>query len=283
MSNSTQKKSKKCKTICKSSTTTNTNNSSNCTTLTNCCTLQYSRLYAFLSTVLSYYVYASWSYASNAYWAYNRSGIAIAPPNSLSAAQNANTPTVKYSVNLDGAYYTTYSGCTGGDSYGPTNLTNVEADTNTNVEVAYLSYYFVNQFAYGQYEPGCTSNQVWGWFVDLSQGQLQLYSRFKDIPTNVTRRCLINQTALTSTQKSQLKILNVLYKMTKCAIKQVSGVPASEGNILEIMDCKGTNWMLYLNTAGPVGASVNGYTLRESNVQKALSCNTQFTVVACKL
>ena len=276
-------KHKKCKQNCKSTDViTDTINASDCTKLIiNCCTLQYSRLYGFLTSIMSYYAYGSWSSASNAYWAYDRSGIAIPPPNTLSATSNSN---FTHLVNLNGAYYTTYSGCTGSDPYGATNLSNTSSNTNTNVEVAYLSYYFVNQFAYGPYEPGCKSNQVWGWFVDLSQGQLQLYSIFNNVSTNVTRRCLINQPILTHTQKSQLKTLNILYKMTKCAVKQINGIPAEEGNILEINDCKGNNWLLYINTAGPVGVTYDTDSEQpDNNVQTALSSNTQFTVVACKL
>jgi hypothetical protein len=231
---------------------------------------------------MSYYVYGSWTYASNAYWAYDRSGKPIPPPNTLSATNNG---VLTHKVTLNGAYYTTYLGCAGTDLYGATNLSNIVVDTDTRVEVAYLSYYFVNQFAYSPYEPKtCTSNQVWGWFVDLSQGQLQLYSIYNNVPTNVARRCLINQLELTSMQKSQLKTLNILYKMTKCAIKRVDGIPAEEGNILEMTDCKGTNWLIYINTAGPVGATfIEDSAQPDSSVQIALSCNSQFTIVACKI
>ena len=274
------KKNKKSKKICKS--TTKTINSSSCNNiLINCCTPQYSRLYGFLTTVMTFYAYSSWSSATNPYWAYDRSGNPISPPNILSAADNEQ---LTNSVNLNGSFYNVSQLGSDSNLYQATNLSNTDSDNDTNTfqQISYLSYYFVNQFAYGIYEPGCKSNQIWGWFVDLSQGQLQLYTMFNNVPTNITRRYLINQLTLTSMQKSQLKILNILYKMTKCAIKKVNGVPSSEGNILEMTDCKGKNWLLYLNTSGPVGGSFD-FTAVDNNVQTALSSNTQFTIIACKL
>jgi hypothetical protein len=138
---------------------------------------------------------------------------------------------------------------------------------------AAIGYYFVNEFAYGPYEPGCNNNQVYGWYVNLSTGELQLFTNTDGVPTNVTRACLSSDLALAinTSQKRYLKVLNKLYKLSKAAVKEVNGIPAQGGNIVEVCDCKGDKWLLYVNTA----SSQNGSPLS--------TCNYQFAIVACKL
>jgi hypothetical protein len=191
-----------------------------------------------------------------------RCGELIAPPNTTDV----------------GAYgaYANETGCTGGDANSPTSLVDENGQLNPSgpddMLVAATAYYFVNEHSYGPYEPGCHNDQVQGWYVDLSSGELQLFTQQEGVPVNATRLCLsADTTTLSSTQKKQLKVLNKLYKLTKSAVKKVNGIPSQEGNIVEVCDCKGERWLLYVNTA----SSQNGSPLS--------SCNYQFAVVASKL
>jgi hypothetical protein len=145
--------------------------------------------------------------------------------------------------------------------------------TSGDMLIAASGYYYVNEFAYGPYEPGCHNDQLYGWYVNVSTGELQLFMEMDGVPTNATRACLSADltAALTSTQKKQLKLLNKLYKLTKSAIKEVNGIPSLEGNIVEVCDCKGAKWLLYINSAN------------SQNYSPLAACNYQFAVVATKL
>jgi hypothetical protein len=252
--------SRKCKKPCQSSS------SSSCCTeqCIDCCTSQYQRLSKFASFVATnqlYYAESTESWVASNTNATpptegikNRCGATILPPNA------SNGPT----GGIPGAYANEV-GCSGSQPNTPQDL--------TALVVAEAAYYFVNEFAYGPYEPGCHNDQVYGWYVDVSTGELQLSMQYEGVPTNATRACLTADVSatLTSAEKRQLKVLNKLYKLSKSAVKEVNGIPSQEGNIVEVCDCKGERWLLYINTAN----NQNGSPLCE--------CNYQFAIVATKL
>lgn len=236
---------KKCKKPCQSSSS-----SSSCCTeqCVDCCTSQYQRLSSFRTFVVVKQLengQSGWVNPGTS----NRCGVFIPAPNDGST----------------GAYFQSNAGCTAGTLGAPTNL------DGEGTLVAEAAYYFVNEFAYGPYEPGCHNDQVWGWYVNISTGELQLFTQTEGVPTNATRLCLSSQDVLSSTEKRQLKVLNKLFKLTKSAVKEIDGIPSQEGNIVEVCDCKGQRWLLYINTAD----AQNGSPLSE--------CNYQFAVVATKL
>jgi hypothetical protein len=244
--------SKKCKKPCASSS------SSSCCSeqCVDCCSSQYQRLSRFSAFVVNQLLTnesGSTSAWVNMTDVTNRCGAAVPEPNNASG----------------GAYETAITGCTSG-AYASTDLDGTTQGVY-DLQVALSAYYFVNEFAYNAYEPGCRNDQVWGWYVDLSSGQLQLFTETDGVPTSSTRLCLSNETTLTSSQSRQLKVLNRLYRLSKSAVKEVNGIPSQEGNIVEVCDCKGQRWLLYINTA----AAQNGSPLA--------SCNYQFAVVATKL
>lgn len=232
---------KKCKKPCQSSSS-----SSSCCTeqCVDCCTSQYQRLSLFRNMVAANQLTGDWTVVGELQ---NRCGSLIPVPNDSQNGAYAQDPS---------------TGCTTGP-YEPTSL--------TSLNVANLAFYFVNAFAYGPYEPGCHNDQVWGWYVNIETGELELFTQTEGVPTNATRLCLSNQIAPSSTQKKQLKLLNKLFKLTKSAVKEINGIPSQEGNIVEVCDCKGQRWLLYIDTA----QSQNGSPLA--------ACNYQFTVVATKL
>jgi hypothetical protein len=231
--------SRKCKKPCQSSS------SSSCCTeqCIDCCTSQYQRLSVVKNLVADAQIHNDWSVETEVY---NRCGLAILHPD------------------VSGAY-ANESGCTGANE--PENL------NDGDYQVANLAYYFVNEFAYGPYEPGCHNDQVYGWYVDVESGELQLFMQYEGVPTNATRACLTNDltTDLTSAQKRQLKVLNKLYKLSKSAVKEVNGIPSQEGNIVEVCDCKGERWLLYIDTAAAQTSS------------PLATCNYEFAIVATKL
>jgi len=255
---------KKCKKPCQSSSS-----SSSCCTeqCVDCCTSQYQRLSSFRAFVVNQQLRQSVSSQSVSSWVTtntnetdpgsgvkNRCGVTILPPNADPAGGTSG---------VSGAYYQTLAGCTSGTLGEPQNL--------ENFYVAEAAYYFVNEFAYGPYEPGCHNDQVWGWYVNISTGELQLFTQTEGVPTQATRLCLSSQDLLSSTQKRQLKVLNKLFKLTKSAVKEIEGIPSQEGNIVEVCDCKGQRWLLYINTA------------QAQNGSPLAACNYTFAVVATKL
>ena len=272
-------KDRKCKKPCQSSS------SSSCCTeqCLDCCSSQYQRLSRFASLVTNMMLEtapgASANLAVNTYsdanQLQNRCGAVIPIPNTVGATAGA-----------PGAYTNTESGCSASsDTYSPVSFVvnavqeggnlfqRGTSSGNGDMTVAAAGYYFVNEMAYGPYEPGCHNDQVYGWYTNLSTGELQLFMQMDGVPTNATRACLSSDLAagMTSTQKRQLKLLNKLYKLSKSAVKEVNGIPSQEGNIVQVCDCKGEKWLLYVNTA----SLQNGSPLS--------TCNYQFAVVATKL
>ena len=268
-------KDRKCKKPCQSSS------SSSCCTeqCLDCCSSQYQRLSRFANLVATNQVATvggsgTWNVAVNLSSSgnaniLNRSGAVIPIPSA----------TLSTALGVPGAY-ANENGCSGGQANTPASFVGSTAGALLAVNpaggdmlVAAAGYYFVNEMAYGPYEPGCHNDQVYGWYTNVSTGELQLFTQMDGVPTNVTRACLSADLALgmTSTQKRQLKVLNKLYKLSKSAIKEVNGIPSQEGNIVEVCDCKGDKWLLYVNTA----SSQNGSPLSTTNYQ--------FAVVATKL
>jgi len=284
-------KDRKCKKPCQSSS------SSSCCTeqCLDCCSSQYQRLSRFAALVADNQVdvqpgSTSWEVAVNLSTGttsnslYNRCGTVIPAPSA----------SLLYAVSggVTGAY-ANEGGCSGTQANAPISFVNDNPVTIGQVPnnygtlnargstgagygdmlIAASGYYYVNEMAYGPYEPGCHNDQVYGWYVNLSTGELQLFTQMDGVPTNATRACLSAEasTLVTSTQKRQLKLLNKLYKLTKSAVKEVNGIPSQEGNIVQVCDCKGEQWLLYVNTA----SSQNGSPLS--------TCNYQFAVVATKL
>ena len=230
---------KKCRKPCQSSSS-----SSSCCTeqCIDCCSSQYQRLSLLRNMVAHAQVFGDWTVDTSVN---NRCGSAIPTPDASGAYANEN-------------------GCSGeNDANVPQNL--------SSMEVANLAYYFVNEFAYGPYEPGCHNDQVWGWYVNVESGELQLFTQTEGVPTNATRACLSANTAPSSAQKRQLKVLNKLFKLSKSAIKEVNGIPSQEGNIVEVCDCKGERWLLYIDTAVAQDSS------------PLSECNYQFVIVATRL
>jgi hypothetical protein len=266
--------SRKCKKPCQPSS------SSSCCTeqCIDCCTSQYARLNRFATIIANNQLNVAlnssdWPVAVNlnavAATIKNRCGAAILPPNI--------TSNVNGTPSLNVGAYANELGCSGapGDLNTPTSLVSPTGALlprgDNDMLVAASAYYFVNEFAYGTYEPGCHNDQVYGWYVNISTGELQLFTQTDGVPTNATRACISADLTLSSAQKSQLKVLNKLYKLSKSAIKEVNGIPSQEGNIVEVCDCKGERWLLYINTA----STQNGSPL--------CTCNYQFAVVATKL
>jgi hypothetical protein len=204
----------------------------------------------------------------------NRCGVMIPPPNTVDASGNevvagayandcvtSSTQPVSLVRNTSGQTPSTFAGAL------------FPRNDSDNFNIAACAYYFVNTYASGPYEPGCHNNQVYGWYVDVSTGELQLFTQTDGVPTNATRLCLSSETSenMTSVQKKQLKVLNKLFKLSKTAVKEVNGVTQLDGKIVEVCDCKGDKWLLYVNTA----SMLNGSPLS--------SCNSKFAVVATKL
>ncbi len=262
---------KKCKKPCESSS------SSSCCTeqCLDCCSSQFVRLNRFATMVAENIVEGnsnpngvgvSGSAVTYGTLVYSRCGTVVVPPNTT------NNNTVGGQTGYTGAYAGEV-GCSGttGDVNVPLSLDGASGGELL-YPIAMNAYYFVNQLAYGPYEPGCHNDQLYGWYVNLSSGELQLFTQFEGVPTNATRACLSADLVVTSAQKRQLKVLNKLYKLSKSAVKEVNGIPAPEGNIVEVCDCKGQRWLLYINVVAP-----------PSTGSPLSVCNYQFVVVATKL
>jgi hypothetical protein len=121
-------------------------------------------------------------------------------------------------------------------------------------ENALYGYLFTNVERYLTFEACGKKDQVVGWYVNTQSGQLQLFQNLPDLNllTTTTRYALDSQpvTDLSSIQKQQLYALNVLYKASLKAIAAAQGNPKTEGNIVQVTDKCGQQWLIAINRAG---------------------------------
>jgi hypothetical protein len=147
------------------------------------------------------------------------------------------------------------------------------AGIQVELDNAYYAYLFVNTHRYLNFESCGKLDQVVGWLVDTSVGQLELFQSLPDLNLLVSdnRQWLLDQAVanLSSTGKAKLYALNVLYKVSLKAIEAVSQNPKEEGNIVAVTDKCGQKWLVAIN--------------RANGDQSVCDVNTQYAVVAIPL
>ncbi len=117
--------------------------------------------------------------------------------------------------------------------------------------LAFYAYTFVQTHRYLNFEACGKLDQVVGWIVDTSDGDLVLLQNLPDLnlTTAISRATLIGEptTSLSSVEKAQLYALNIFYKASLKAIEAVGGNPKEEGNIVTVTDKCGQKWLLAIN------------------------------------
>lgn len=121
-------------------------------------------------------------------------------------------------------------------------------------ENAFYGYLFVQTHRYLNFEACGKKDQVVGWYINTSTGQLELFQSLPDLnlTPSVTRYALDSQPViqLSTIQKQQLFALNVLYKASLKAVNAVQANPKTEGNIVQVTDKCGQKWLMAINRAG---------------------------------
>lgn len=186
----------------------------------------------------------------------NRSGIAIGVP-----ANNYNANTSIFGTN--GVSLITFGSA---QSSGTVAIT-AAAVTSVLVNALY-SFLFVNSLRNQYYEKCGRFDQVMGWYVDVSNGTLELYQDLPEqgIAMTVNRQTLllIAPENLTPQQSKQLCLLNELYAISIKAVNLVRQEPKTEGNILDVKLKCGRHVLLAINTANSdlsVGSNNTAYTV----------------------
>lgn len=133
------------------------------------------------------------------------------------------------------------------------NSSSGELSVTEGYDNTFYGYLFVNTHRYVTFEVCGKQDQVVGWYVNTSNGQLQLFQNLPELNLSTFNTRLSLDTLptanLSSIQKSQLYALNVLYKASVKAITLVGGNPKEEGNIVELTDKCGQKWLLTINSA----------------------------------
>ena len=150
----------------------------------------------------------------------------------------------------------------------------VEISTATSVLTnALYSFLFVNAMRYLYYEKCGRLDQVMGWYVNISSGDLELYQDLPEqgIAMTVNRQTLllIAPENLNPSQTKQLGLLNELYAISLKAVNQVRQEPKTEGNVLDVKLNCGNRVLIAINTA--------------SSDLSIASNNTAYTIVATGL
>lgn len=181
---------------------------------------------------------------------HNRNGLEIPTPDDSIGVTGCGTPKT-------GAYYNENYG----DEIVPVSFTAVDGIYEPSVchKNAFSAYFWVNTLRYLSFEPSCQNDQVWGWYVDLQDGNLQLFQETDGVPTNIIRLYTLTANSSSSVSlKRQAKILNNLYKLSYKAIKSIEGIPKEEGNIVKITDKCDQKWLLAVNFVNTSHGSVFG-------------------------
>lgn len=180
----------------------------------------------------------------------------------------------------------TMSGYTGGDIVGfyPALTANGTEVIPNNGGVYYdnaaAAYNFVQTMRYTMYrDVVCTAaDQVLGWFVNPTGQQLQVFQDLSGInsPLGLTMTDTLQYYnsltgTLSNSQKQKLASLNILYDLSINVLRKINLNPKTEGNIMNMCDRCGQEWMIVVNTADVPGSSgyqpgVNGYVIVASRV-----------------
>ncbi len=100
----------------------------------------------------------------------------------------------------------------------------------------------------------CGKNQVWGWVVDFSNGDLRLLQDMDGVSyTDSKTRNEIYETAyneLTFADKKTKSVLDRLYSMSE-DIVSCHKYPDTEGELVEMTDKCGQKWLVAVNLAKP--------------------------------
>jgi len=222
-----------------------------------CCTPQYQRL-AKISTLN---IIGGVLQQADQTLSQDRAGNIIAPPTTNPAFLTTSPPFPVAGIPIPAGAYNNAPG-----TFVP--ITYDRSSPLSNTLNAYLAYYLVNAVRETNSNP---CDQVWGWYADTSNGNLQLFQETEGVPTNVTRghtQTLTN--AATPQELAQAKVLNKLYSLSLSAIKSVNYIPNEEGSIVQATDCNGQKWLVFINFA------------RTFNVS-AYNGSTRYIFVAAKL
>ncbi len=188
---------------------------------------------------------------------YTRGGESVAVPEDSVFEQSTSSPTDNYGISL-------------------ATCNTSGAGIVSQLNLAYYAYLFVQTHRYLNFEACGKLDQVVGWLVDTSVGQLELFQNLPDLNLLVSnnRQWYIEQATatLSSVEKAKLYALNVLYKVSLKAIEAVGGNPKEEGNIVTVTDKCGQKWLVAINRAQSPNAT-NGI----------CDVTTQFVFVAIPL
>lgn len=144
---------------------------------------------------------------------------------------------------------------------------------STYLNNALYAYIFVNTMRYQSFEACGKVDQVVGWLVNTSTGQLELFQALPELNLSLSdnrgQLIAIPTDAMTSVQKQKLYNLNNLYKLSTSAIARVEANPKEEGNICEFTDKCGQKWLLAIN--------------RANSQPSVITANAQFVIVGIHL
>jgi hypothetical protein len=134
---------------------------------------------------------------------------------------------------------------------------------------------FVNTVRYLNYEECGKLDQVTGWSVNVSDGDLYFYQNLPELGLTTTdsRATLLNTvpTSLSPYDKRKLAEMEPFWKLSLKAIERVRENPKTEGNICEIKDKCGNRFLIAINRT-------------QSQSQQSISVyNAEYSIVAVKL
>jgi hypothetical protein len=96
----------------------------------------------------------------------------------------------------------------------------------------------------------CKEDQVWGWTVTLSNGDLVLMQNMDGVSKTVSRAILLGESSeiISVADRKAKKVLDRLYHMSEKAL-QCNKYPRTEGVMVLSTDCCNQKWLLVLNRA----------------------------------
>lgn len=141
----------------------------------------------------------------------------------------------------------------------------------------------------------CGKNQVWGWVVDFSDGDLELLQDMDGVSweTSKTRQEIYDTACndLTIADKKAKSVLDRLYSMSQEVVR-CNKYPDTEGNVVEVTDRCGQKWLVAVNLARPssntgygsdADSDSDGEEANENSTVFSRAETGKYVMVACKL
>lgn len=152
------------------------------------------------------------------------------------------------------------------------------SDLSGNLMVAFA---FVVSHRYINIER-CKSDQVWGWYVNVKNGDLVFMQETERVSNDTSRHEIYNKPCnqLTVDEKRAKSVMDRFFNLSTNVINECR-YPRTEGDMVETTDSCGQKWLVAVNFVDTLGGLEDNN--NSNNGITTLAQSGKYVIVACKL